>query len=78
MWTAWYNTPGVPFTNFNNTVVLGSVVSWLVLLGPLYLLFSWGIARYRATWGQKVMQSGFYRAISTSKVYNIYRWFRPE
>ena len=28
LWTAMYNTPLVPYTNFNNTVVLGSVVSW--------------------------------------------------
>ena len=78
IWTAWYNTPAVPFTNFNNTVVLGSVVSWLVLLGPLYLLARWGVDRYRSTWGQVVMRSRLYQVVSTSKVYNIYRWFRPE
>src|SRR3990170_1903579 len=26
LWTRWYNTPLLPYTNFNNTVVLGSVV----------------------------------------------------
>ncbi len=78
LWTSWYNLPGMPYTNFNNTVVLGSLVSWLVLLGPLYLLARWGIARYRATWGQKVMNSRMYQVLSASKVYNMYRWFRPE
>jgi len=78
MWTSLYNTPGMAYTNFNNTVVLGSLVSWLVLLLPLYFLFSWGVARYRATWGRRVMDSRFYQAISASKIYNIYRWFRPE
>ena len=34
LWTSWYNTPLVPYTNFNNTVVLGSVVAWLVLAHP--------------------------------------------
>jgi uncharacterized protein (TIGR03546 family) len=29
LWTSWYNAPLVPYTNFNNTVVLGSVVGWL-------------------------------------------------
>ena len=33
LWTSMYNTPLVPYTNFNNTVVLGSVVGWLVLRG---------------------------------------------
>ena len=28
IWTDWYNTPLVPYTNFNNTVVLGSLVGW--------------------------------------------------
>jgi uncharacterized protein (TIGR03546 family) len=27
LWTGWYNTPLVPYTNFNNTVVLGSVTA---------------------------------------------------
>ena len=34
LWTGWYNTPLIPYTNFNNTVVLGSVVGWLVLARP--------------------------------------------
>jgi uncharacterized protein (TIGR03546 family) len=78
MWTAWYNMPGIPYTNFNNTIVLGSVVAWLVLLLPLYGAARWGIARYRATWGQVVMNSKLYQVISASKIYNLYRWFRPE
>src|SRR5262245_51738031 len=31
MWTAMDNVPGLALTNFNNTVVLGSFVAWLVL-----------------------------------------------
>ncbi len=77
-WEAWYNTPLVPYTNFNNTVVLGSVVAWLVLLVPIYLLARVGVARYRATVGERVRRSKFYRAVTASKVYNLYRLFRPE
>ena len=36
LWTAMYNTPLVPYTNFNNTVVLGSFVGWLVLAVPIF------------------------------------------
>ncbi|MGH7676873.1 MAG: TIGR03546 family protein, partial [Gemmatimonadaceae bacterium] len=36
LWTTWDNVPGLALTNFNNTVVLGSVVFWLLLFGPLY------------------------------------------
>lgn len=34
-WTSLYNLPGVPWTAFNNTVVLGSLVMGLILLYPL-------------------------------------------
>ena len=30
------NTPLVPYTNFNNTVVLGSFVGWLGLAVPIF------------------------------------------
>jgi uncharacterized protein (TIGR03546 family) len=76
-WTAWYNTPLVPYTNFNNTVVLGSVVAWLVLGVPIFFAARYGVARYRATIGERVRQSRFYKAITASQVYNWYRLFRP-
>ena len=78
LWTSWYNTPLVPYTNFNNTVVLGSVVGWLVLTVPIYFAARWGVARYRATIGARVQQSKIYQAITASKAYNVYRLFKPE
>ena len=36
MWIAMMNTPVVPWTDFNNTVVLGSFALGLVLVYPLY------------------------------------------
>ncbi len=78
LWTNWYNTPLLPYTNFNNSVVLGSVVMWVVFFAPIYLLARLGIARYRATWGERVRQSKFYKAVAASKLYNFYRLFQPE
>lgn len=78
LWTDLYNTPLVPFTNFNNSVVLGSVVGWLALAIPIFFAARYGIARYRATVGERVRRSKFYRAVTASKVYNAYRLFRPE
>ena len=73
-----YNTPLVPYTNFNNTVVLGSVVGWLALAVPIFFAARWAVARYPATIGERVQRSKFYQAITASKAYNIYRLFRPE
>jgi uncharacterized protein (TIGR03546 family) len=78
LWTSMFNTPLVPYTNFNNTVVLGSVVGWLALAVPIFFAARWAVARYRATIGARVQQSKFYKAITASKAYNIYRLFRPE
>jgi len=78
LWTSWYNTPLMPYTNFNNTVVLGSVVAWLVLAIPIFFGARWGVARYRATIGERVRQSKFYKAVTASKVYNWYQLFRPS
>ena len=78
VWTALYNAPIAPYTNFNNTVVLGSLVSWLVLTVPIYLLARYGVLRYRASLGARVESSRFMRAVKASKAYNVYRWFRPE
>ncbi|MBA3343997.1 MAG: TIGR03546 family protein [Gemmatimonadales bacterium] len=78
LWTDMFNTPLVPYTNFNNTVVLGSVVGWLVLTIPIFFAARYGVARYRATIGERVRRSRFYKAITASKLYNAYRLFRPE
>ena len=78
VWTAWYNTPGVPYTNFNNTVVLGSVAGWLALSLPIWALSYLAVVRYRATVGERVRASKFYKAVTASKAYNVYRLFYPE
>jgi uncharacterized protein (TIGR03546 family) len=78
LWTAWYNTPLLPYTNFNNTVVLGSVVGWLLLAVPIFFAARWGVARYRTTIGERVRQSKFYKAVTASQVYNWYKLFRPS
>jgi len=78
MWTAWYNTPVVPLTNFTNTIVLGSFVAWLVALVPLYFLLRWAVAKYRVAIFERLKRTRFFKAIGASKLYNIYRMFQPE
>ena len=78
LWTSWFNAPLVPYTNFNNTVVLGSVVGWLVLFVPIVLVVRSLVVRYRATYGERVRHSKFYKAVTASQAYNVYRWFSPE
>ncbi|HEX6057432.1 MAG TPA: TIGR03546 family protein [Gemmatimonadaceae bacterium] len=77
-WTAWFNTPVVPYTSFNNSVVLGSVVGWLLLFVPIFLLAHLFVVRYRATLGARIQRSRYFKAFAASKAYNVYRWFYPE
>src|SRR6266576_2068693 len=63
LWTSLYNMPVVPLTNFNNTVVLGSLVFALVFALPLFFALRWAVARYRVTIGERVRQSKWYRTI---------------
>jgi len=78
LWTALANVPVVPLSNFNNTVVLGSLVSALACFIPVYFGSRWAVRRYRETVGERVKQSGLYRAITASKLYGVYRLFRPD
>jgi uncharacterized protein (TIGR03546 family) len=75
LWTAWDNTPFVPFTNFNNTVVMGSLVLWLLLAVPIYLLARHLVVLYRRTYGERFRKTRFYQAVTASRLYNVYRWF---
>jgi len=77
MWTTMDSTPIVALSNFNNTVVLGSVIVWIALVVPLYFLARHGVVRYRATIGEKVIRSRAYKALQASQIYNVYTWFRP-
>ena len=78
MWTSWFNAPVVPYTNFNNTIVLGSVIVWLALSLPIFFAARYAVSRYRATLGERVRRSRFYNAVTASKAYNVYTWFRAD
>ena len=75
LWTTMDHLPLVPFTNFGNTVVLGSVVGWLVLFVPIYLLARLAVLRYRSTFGARVQEWRIVQAVKASKVYNVWQWF---
>ena len=76
LWEFTDGTPVVAWFNFNNTVLLGSIVGWLVLFVPIYLLARFGVVRYRATLGERIAKTRFYQGIRASRAYNVYRWFR--
>jgi uncharacterized protein (TIGR03546 family) len=73
LWTALYNTPVVPWTKFNNTLTLGSLVVALVLFWPLYFALAWAIAKYREhflTWVNKLK---LVQTLKASKLFMLYQ-----
>lgn len=77
LWTSLYNVPGVPLTNFNNSIVLGSVVVWVALFVPLFFLARWLIAKYRVTVYERLRKTKFFQAVGASKLANVYNMFTP-
>ena len=77
LWSGLYNAPFLALGNPTNTIVVGSLVFWVASVYPLYLLMRWGVARYRATIYERYKDARVFRALRASKVYNVYRLFRP-
>ena len=76
-WTWVVNTPVVALANLNNSVVLGSLVFWIVGYVPIYLLARWAVIRYRATLYERLKRTKFFQAVNASKFYTYYRYFQP-
>ncbi|MBL8996718.1 MAG: TIGR03546 family protein [Gemmatimonadetes bacterium] len=77
MFTWIVNTPVVALSRLNNTIVLGSLVSWLLLLVPAYFLFRFLVSRYRSELYARLERSKAFQAIQASKLWNVYELFRP-
>lgn len=71
LYSALYNTPFVPFTGFNNTVVMGSFMVSLFLLVPVYLAVVRGVIRYRERLEPVIGQSKIVKVIQRS---TWYKW----
>jgi uncharacterized protein (TIGR03546 family) len=71
-WTKMYNTPIVPFTHFNNTVVLGSLVIALALFVPVWLIVKSLTLLYRKNLQAKVNQWKIVKMLQQTKWYDRY------
>ena len=71
-WTSLYNLPVFPLTKFNNTVVLGSFISALVLSIPVFFLSKTGVVQYRGKLEPAVKNMKIVKVVQSSKIYDIY------
>jgi len=78
VWVLLYNTPLIALGNPTNTIVVGSLVVWIVSALPIFFVMRWAVARYRSTIYERYKDAKIFRAMRASKVYNVYRLFRPS
>lgn len=72
LWTTLYNAPVVPFTRFNNTVVMGSLVISIGLLIPVYFLSKTLVIKYREKLEPKVKNSKWVKLLKSNQIYQLY------
>lgn len=71
--TAMYNNPVMRLTHFNNTIVMGSLLSALAAFVPMLLIFNLLIRKYRQHVLAWVKKTRLAQMISGSKLYQIYQ-----
>ncbi len=75
-WTYLYNAPIAPLTRFNNTVVMGSFVSALLLFIPVYVGMKKFVIAYRATIGARIEQWRIFQILKKSALVQWYERLR--
>lgn len=81
LWTLLYNTPFLPFSGYNNTVIMGNTVLALILCWPIYGGIIKFINYYRLTGAVKyskfVFENKYYiKALSILNALNIVKRFK--
>jgi uncharacterized protein (TIGR03546 family) len=71
------NSPVLAWSNLTNTVVLGSLVAWLILFIPIFVAARIAVIRYRVSIGDWFIRSRLHQVLAATKVLDVYSWFRP-
>ena len=71
-YTTLYNMPIIPFTRFNNTIVMGSAVITFALSPLVFILSRFLIVKYRQTILARFKESKAWKAVEATKFYQWY------
>jgi len=69
--TTLYNMPFVPFTKFNNTLVMGGLAAGLALWLPVFILFIILIPLFRKYLGPVIRKSKFIQSIAKFPLFSL-------
>lgn len=72
LYTTLYNMPLIPFTRFNNSIVMGSFVITFALSPIVFLLSQYFIVKYRVTVLARFKTTKVWKAVEATKFYQWY------
>lgn len=72
IFTKLYNMPIVPYTRFNNSVVMGSGVVAIALSPVIFVLTKKLVKKYRATVVARIKNTKIWKAIQST---SLYQWY---
>ena len=71
IFTTMYNMPFVPFTKFNNTLVMGGIVGGFLLWLPVFFFFMAFIPLYRNTIAPLIRGSKIFKKVAKSPLLKV-------
>lgn len=71
-YTSMYSNPLIALSRFNNTVVMGSLISSLLLLLPFYFFSKRAVVNYRSSVLPKIEKMKIVKVLKGTKIYNWY------
>jgi uncharacterized protein (TIGR03546 family) len=72
LYTSLYNMPIIPFTRFNNSIVMGSAVITFALSPLVFILSRLFIIKYRVIVVARFKETKIWKAIEATKFYQWY------
>lgn len=75
-WTKLFNMPLVPYTRFNNTIVMGSLIIGVLMVVPVYFLAKKFVFIYRSRLKEKILKFKIMQIIKASSFYKYYESFQ--
>lgn len=79
LWTWFYNMPVVPWTKFNNTVVMGNLALGMIFYAPLYFGSKRGVLAYRSNLRNKINQYPVVKMVKGLYVVDLYlKWSQKK
>jgi uncharacterized protein (TIGR03546 family) len=75
LWISLYNMPIIPYTRFNNSIVMGELVLGFSLVVPMYFIFKFVITKYRLGFDRYINNLKIVKSLKATKIYGLYSNF---